>query len=193
MTQTVEAEAERLTFDPATHIYMKGGRVLPSVTQVLSEVGILNKDWFTEAAAWRGSVVHMCCELDDEGDLDESSVPEEARGYLDAWRLFKSQNPMNFVSIEQPMDRFGYAGTPDRDAEWAVVDLKTGAIQPWVALQLAAYTELIGETGSRAFNRFAVRIGNDGKYAVKEFPLVERRRDLALFHSALSIYNWRIK
>ena len=31
MPQTADAEAEQLTFDPATHIYMKGGLGSPSV------------------------------------------------------------------------------------------------------------------------------------------------------------------
>ena len=191
MTQTADVEAEQLTFDPDTHIYMRSGCVLPSVTQILSEGGIIDTSWFTEAAAWRSSVVHKCCQLDDEDDLDEASVPEEAKGYLDSWRLFKSQVPVHFVSIEQPMASELYAGTLDRDAEWAVLDLKTGAIQSWVALQLAAYTELIDPSGIRSLRRFAVRLGKDGKYIVKEFPLRERRSDLAIFRSALSIYNWR--
>ncbi len=182
-----------LTFDPASHTYTKDGRVLPSVTQILQASGIVDTTWFTEEAAWRGSVVHECCQLDDEGDLDESTVPEEAKGYLDAWRLFKAQVPMNFISIEQPLCSGLYAGTPDRDAEWAVVDIKTGAILPWVGLQLAAYTELLATNRDAAFRfqRYAVRLGKDGRYNVQHFAVRDYRNDLGIFRAALSIYYWR--
>ncbi len=186
-----------LTFDPASHTYTKDGRVLPSVTQILQAAGIIDTSWFTEQAAWRGSVVHKCCYLDDEGILDEASVAEEAKGYLDAWRLFKAQVPMNFVASEQPLCSGLYAGTPDRDAEWAVVDIKTGAILPWVGLQLAAYSELIRQAAPlatrpvHAFDRYAVRLGKDGRYNVQHFAVRDYRNDLGIFRAALSIYYWR--
>ncbi len=185
-----------LTFDAASHTYTKDGRVLPSVTQILQGAGIVDTTWFTEQAAWRGSVVHRCCQLDDQGDLDEGSVPNAAKGYLDAWRLFKAQVPMNFISIEQPLCSGLYAGTPDRDAEWAVVDIKTGAILPWVGLQLAAYSELISANGSvpgggRSYDRYAVRLGKDGRYNVQHFAVRDYRNDLGIFRAALSIYYWR--
>ena len=185
-------EGAQLQFDPATHVYTRGGIVLPSVTQVLSGVGIIDTNWFTEAAAWRGSVVHRCCQLDDEGDLDEESIPEEVKGYLDAWRLCRSELEIaSFAYIEDPMSLGDYAGTADRIIPpRRVLDLKTGAILPWVGIQLAAYGELA--FGSRATaERIAVRLKPDGKYQICYFPLAERRRDLALFHSALAIYNWR--
>ncbi len=185
-----------LKFDPASHTYTKDGRVLPSVTQILQASGIIDTTWFTEEAAWRGSVVHECCQLDDEGDLDEGTVPEEAKGYLDAWRLFKAQVPMNFIAIEQPLCSGLYAGTPDRDAEWAVVDIKTGAILPWVGLQLAAYVDLVRANGPdvggpRSFDRYAVRLGKDGRYNVQHFAVRDYRNDLGIFRAALSIYYWR--
>ncbi len=186
-----------LTFDADTHTYTKDGRVLPSVTQILQGAGIVDTTWFTEEAAWRGSIVHRCCHLDDEGDLEEGTVPEEARGYLDAWRLFKAQVPMNFISIEHPLCSGLYAGTPDRDAEWAVIDIKTGAILPWVGLQLAAYSELIRQEAPlatrpvAAFHRYAVRLGKDGRYNVQHFAVRDLRNDLGIFRAALSIYYWR--
>ena len=183
--------SEELKFDPESHTYTKDGRVLPSVTQVLSWVNIIDTSWFTEDSAWRGSVVHRCCELDDENDLDEVTVPEIAKGYLDAWRRFKNEVPMKFVSIEKQMSNDLYAGTLDRDAEWAIIDLKTGAIQPWVALQLAAYVELARGAGSKSCSRYAVRLSKNGKYKVQEFPVRDLRNDLGIFRAALSIYYWR--
>ena len=78
-----------------------------------------------------------------------------------------------------------------RSSEWAIIDLKTGAIQPWVALQLAAYVELAREAGSKSCKRYAVRISKNGKYSVKEFPVRDLRNDLGIFRAAVSIYYWR--
>ena len=185
-----------LTFDPETHTYWLGERKIPSVTQVLQSVGVINTDYFTEEAAWRGSVVHKCCELDDENDLDETSVPEEAKGYLDAWRLFKQQVLLGpFEAIEEPVCGRDYAGTPDRTGNLDVplfLDIKTGSILPWVGIQLAAYGQLVCSP-ALPFRRIAVRLDKTGKYNLREFPIRERRADLHIFNAALSIHEWRNK
>ncbi len=185
-----------LQFDPVEHRYMRNGVIVPGVTEILQSVGIIDTTWFTEESAWRGSVIHKCCELDDLGDLDEASVVEEAKGYLEAWRLFKRE--MKFL-------------------DGAVVDLKTGQILPWVKYQLAAYSEFRPTGTSRenierpmlyecngisfagtpdrlippfpALRRIAVRLKPNGKYGIKEFPIHERRGDLNIFLAALAINN----
>ena len=197
----LEEKSTELRFEPETHTYWLGERKIPSVTQILQSGGVINTDYFTEAAAWRGSVVHMCCQLDDENDLDEESVPEEARDYLDAWRLFKEQtltlSLSHFSRIEQPLAGSEYAGTPDRVLSSEedlplILDIKTGSILPWVGIQLAAYGQLVCSP-ALPFRRIAVRLDKTGKYNLREFPLRERRADLHIFNAALSIHQWRNK
>ncbi len=193
MTTAVSSE---LQFEESTHTYTRNGVVIPGVTETLQSAGIIDTTWFTESAAWKGSRIHLACQFDDEGDIEESEFTEEELGYLEAWRKFKEKNKVDFTAIERPMGNDDYSGTPDRivvieksrkSPTEAILDLKTGAIQPWVALQLAAYSELfIG-----IFCRIAVRLKPDGKYIVQEFPIHERRGDLNIFLAALAIRNWK--
>lgn len=181
-------------FVPETHEYFLDNVRLPGVTEVLKSVGIIDDRWFSKEWAWRGSVVHKCCELDDLGDLDESSVAEEAKGYLEAWRKCKQECGFVPDVIERCYfsEKYLFAGTPDRvgpihfDWKNTVLDLKTGSIQPWTDLQLAAYSEL-----TKTFERVAVALKADGTYTVKVYPVGERQRDMNIFLAALAIYNWR--
>lgn len=190
-------------FDPQTHTYKLDGVEIPSVTQVLTGVGLIDATWFTEESAWRGSVVHACCQYDDEGDLDESSVPEEAWGYLRGWRRFKSETCIReFQEIEKPHFYDLYAGTPDRIVTYTdspdglhlnsagiVLDIKTGAIYPSTAIQLAAYAHLVRP--HLPLRRIAVRISADGTYRLQEFPIRHQRSDLQIFQCALACLNWK--
>ncbi len=176
-----------LAFDATTHTYTHNGVVVPSVTQVLALVQ--DRRWFTEESAWRGSAVHAACELDDEGDLDEGTVLEEHRGYLDAWRSFKFAAAPRFTAIEERFySPLGYAGTRDRRAiingAQCVLDLKTGDPGRVCALQLAAYATF----GER---RFAVRLKPNGRYTATEYAMADCRRDMQRFLACLQVVNLR--
>jgi hypothetical protein len=192
-------------FDAERHIYTLDGRVLPSVTQILEATGLVDFSRVSEgvlsAAQWRGSAVHHACHLDDEGDLDESTVEPEHHGYLSAWRKFKAESGFVPEVIEQPAYSiaYGYAGIPDRIGAFrpaplpAIVDLKTGAIQPSVRWQLAAYAHLHSILPHRpgVFKRIAVRLMPSGAYVVKFFSRADLARDFLVFASALNV--WRAK
>lgn len=184
------------TFEPESHLYRLNGSKVPSVTQVLKSVGIIDDSWFTEHSAWRGSVVHMVCQLEDEGDLDEASVAPEVTGYLEAWRRFKLDTGFVAEVNEEPMfsTKLGFAGTPDRigtvfDCSRTVVDLKSGAVQKAARIQLAAYQILADENGYRAINRVAVQLKPDGKYRCSPYDARTMKHDRALFLSALAIHK----
>lgn len=185
-----------LTFDPETHTYHWNGREVPGVTTILARVGIINTGYLREEAAWRGSVVHRCCELDDRGDLDESTVAEEAKPYLEAWRKFKRETGFMVEEVEQPhySVKYGYAGRPDVKGSVArsiaIVDRKTGANQKWHRIQLAAYAPLY--KFPLGLRRFAVQLRPDGTYMNPgEYSLATLRDDFNVFLAALSIYNFR--
>ncbi len=185
-----------LTFDAEKHEYRAAGRRVPSVTGIITGAGLINTEWFNEAACWRGSVVHKCCELDCKGTLKEASVDPGATGYLMAWRAWRDR--MGFVS-EQIEERrlhadLGYCGTPDRigrlaDGTRAVVDLKTGAAAKWHGIQLAAYAHF--ERIPRAMKRFTVRLMPDGQYVGIEYTPASLSTDWAAFQGALALHNWR--
>lgn len=185
-----------LTFDEPTHTYQLDGQKIPSVTTIIKSAGLIDTTWFNEAATWRGSVVHRCCELDCKDKLDESTVDGGARGYLAAWRNWKIDTDFHSVSIEQIAchhDLF-YAGTPDRigyvGGVPCVIDIKTGPAQKWHAIQLAAYKMFLGSAG-RSYRRFGVSIHEDGTYTQTEYPVQALPVDWAAFQSCLNIFNWR--
>ena len=57
-----------LHYDPETHIYTVDGEVLPSVTQILKDMGFIDVTWFNDYARERGSLVHKIIESEGEND-----------------------------------------------------------------------------------------------------------------------------
>lgn len=188
------ATAPDFTFDQETHVYRFGGFPVPSVTQVLNEAGLIDTGFYQEYHRWRGSAVHLACWFYDQDDLDESTVPEDLRGYLDAYKQFKAEKDFVIETVEEKRIHpvFGYAGTVDRSGIYegmaTVLDLKTGAPVPAYRLQLAAYCYLMPQPWQRRLN---LQLSKDGKYKLHEYPLSELQDDFNMFSAALTVCNWR--
>jgi len=184
-----------LVFDPERHAYILDGRVIPSVTQILTAEGIINGQWYTEDGRRRGGHVHLALRYLDEGRLDEDSVTDEVRPYLEAWQRFISETGFICLQIEQPFaDRnLGFAGTPDRvgwmdgDKTLSIIDIKTGSPEPWHALQTAAYAVGIGK---RMAKRWSVYLRNDGNYRLVQYQDID---DINAWIGLVSIRNWKQK
>src|SRR3990172_1656127 len=198
---------EMIEFDAFTHTYKVDGLVVPSVTQVLS----ILEDWsqvnreVLAAAGDFGTHVHIACDLDNKGILNEGELDPELLPYLNGWRRFLGESGARVITGElQVASRsHRYAGMLDALIEWrgaiCVVDIKTGATVPRVAgPQLAAYelayNELLAtatagkpEPGHRARKRFVVQLAADS-YRVHE---MKNRTDWTVFQSALNC--WRFK
>lgn len=184
-----------LVFDPERHAYILDGRVIPSVTQILTAEGIINGQWYTEDGRRRGGHVHLALQYLDEGRLDEDSVTDEVRPYLEAWGRFLSETGFICLQIERPFvcEALGYAGTPDR-VGWmdggkilSVIDIKTGSPEPWHALQTAAYAVGIGK---RMAKRWSVYLRNDGNYRLVQYQDID---DINAWIGLVSIRNWKQK
>lgn len=184
-----------LVFDPERHAYILDGRVIPSVTQILTAEGIINGQWYTEDGRRRGGHVHLALRYLDEGRLDEDSVTDEVRPYLEAWGRFLSETGFICLQIERPFvcEALGYAGTPDR-VGWmdggkilSVIDIKTGSPEPWHALQTAAYAVGIGK---RMAKRWSVYLRNDGNYRLVQYQDID---DINAWIGLVSIRNWKQK
>lgn len=160
-----------LTFDPDTHVYTYDGQPVPSVTQILKEAGVIDTQWYTGDGAIRGQCVAEATALDDEGELDETSLDPALAGYMAAWRKFVAETGIIFQQIETPLfhNTLRYAGTPDRIATWAgkpcVIDIKTGGREDWHGLQLAAYAGMVDGPHSRC----GVYLGPEGTYKARQF------------------------
>lgn len=178
-------------FDAESHAYKTpDGLPLVSVTQALVSVGAIDSRWFDEQSAWRGSVVHACCELWDKGKLKESSVDPAALGYLDSWREWCHRTGFKPTRVEQPTyhPQYLYAGTPDADNEEMDVDRKTGACADWHALQLALYSNF--HPNARARRRIIVRLQPNGKPITVEHTQ-KYAFNLSVGLSAVTVARWK--
>ena len=179
-------------YDAVGHRYLLDGMEIPGVTRVIGDVLMGGKQWADEAAMWRGSVVHSCCELDDRGTLDWATVDPAARGFLDAWCRFKDEMRVEFEKIEMPeiSHKHRYAGRPDRAAVLngmrMVLDIKSGGVGVATGIQLAAYCEL-----TATMERAAVRLEASGRYTLTQYSVRDLRRDHSIFLNALAVWNWR--
>lgn len=181
-------------FDAESHTYRLNGRVLPSVTQVISAV--LPTWQASEYYLQRGSAVHLACRYLDEGRLEWGSVDESIRGRVDAWRAFREWYGGVVESCELSLahDLYQFAGTLDRafvkDGSPVIVDIKS-ALTPQVAVQLGGYALLYERReGLLVDCCMAVELRDAGRF--KAFWL--RGRDLKdakqTFLGALTVFNF---
>ena len=168
-----------------------------SVTTVLKEAGLVDDTFFTELSRWRGSVVHKICEYEDLNDLDESSVDDAVRGYLEAYRTFKQDYRFEPALIEHDVysTTFRYKGRLDRfgalNGKKAILDIKTGTVHKTCALQLAGYAFALAGRLDVPSCRMALRIDSHGTYQLKEYRLEDYRDDIQAFLGAVNIANWK--
>lgn len=190
-----ELRMPQLTFEPGPHRYAVDGVELPSVTTILAGAGLVNAEYYTERCRWRGSAVHLACQLLDEQDLDHDSVDPEHYGYVEAYLRFLDDYDFKPELIEKSLwsPVFRFAGTPDRtgliNGNKAVIDLKTGAPVAADRLQLAAYESMLGTPGT--WERIRLHLKADGKYSIKQYPRSEAAADFGLFLSAINVFNFR--
>lgn len=186
----------QLTFDQETHTYKADGVIVPSVTQVIKAAGCLPMfapgDWHMT----KGSHVHLATQLYDEGDLDEDTLDPVIVPYLTAYKRFREETDFTPTEIELSLcsQTYGYAGTIDRIGTMnntpVLIDIKTGAPYAAVALQCAAYLNLVHESGYSALKVYVLYLKDTGKYTLIQ---VKVRSAFPVFLSALTIYKWKSK
>jgi hypothetical protein len=189
---------KNLDFDPITHSYTVDGLKVPSVTQILSAVGLSDysrvpKNVLEEASV-RGSAVHRIIEMSDMGQLIE--CPEWARGYLSAWERFLIEKSVCILECETIIfnEKLRYAGTLDRVAlvsgKTYILEIKTtqeemrGHQIQTAGYKLAYKPSVVNRC---PVLRAAVYVRADGTYSFKEHtrPGAEN-----VFLSALQVYRW---
>lgn len=192
-----------LTFDPATHSYQIDGIEVPSVTQVLESVGLIDYSyipWATrQMALERGRAVHDAIALDLEGDLDEESADEAGvLPYIQAARTARAAFGVLVPDAwEQRVyhPRWLYAGTLDLRCGDLLVDWKTNQAGYWVRYQLAAYAACIAQVdgrthwGAAMIRRVCVELHGDGTFTLFEFGGESLFDDLQTFLAALRIHR----
>lgn len=184
-----------LAFDSARHVYELDGTRVLSVTQCLRLSGVIDDGWYTEFGRQRGQYVHQLLEFEDTGELDEATLDDRLRPYLDAYRRFRADSGVEeWTAIEQrlgdPLKR--YAGTLDRLGEFGLVDFKSGQPEPWIALQLALYAQLAEVNGlvtsARKTKRWGLFLKSDGSYKLQSYS---DREDFGAADAARVVAQWR--
>lgn len=184
-----------LTFDEASHTYRVCGALVPGVTQILRPLSSFEGIplHVLEAKADLGRRVHFACQLDDEADLDESSVEPDVEPYLAGWRRFLRETGAEVLHNEQQVvePMLMYAGTLDNvlrlnGAKW-LVDKKTCFALPMaVGPQTAAYMRALGDP--TVTHRGALRLRADGTYRLD--PLT-RADDWSVFMACLTLHRFK--
>ena len=180
-----------LNFDEATHTYTVNGADCPSVTQILSDMGFIDTAWFTEYCRERGKLVHRIIHWHLAGELDEDSIDPALRPYYDAFLKFEAEAEIGIEAVEKPFasETLRFAGTPDiigcLNGHNAIIDIKTGAPQPWTALQLAGYEILVKHP---SMERFSLQLTDEGKYKLTHH---KDRQDRHIFLAALACFQWQ--
>ncbi len=182
-----------LEFDEATHTYSIDGIVVPSVTQVLTVAGLLDPRWYTEESKARGKAVHAACHYIDEGDLDWSTVHPLVVPYVRAYEKFVKDTGFKPKLIEKAVcnETYFFAGTLDRfgflqdDDCGDLIDIKSGASEPWHSIQMAGYGLCLPHMPRRR----ALYLKKDGSY--KLGAIYTNPQDAGVFLSALTIANWK--
>ncbi|MBL7686249.1 MAG: hypothetical protein JNK65_09500 [Deltaproteobacteria bacterium] len=181
-------------FNEEQHVYKINGIPVPSVTQVLGEVGIIDDRFYTEEGKIRGKAIHMATQLFDEGDLDSESVHPSIGGYLKGYIRFIAETGFMSDLIEKLVysETWMVAGTldrrgrfPNRPSEKVIIDIKSGGVEPWAALQMAGYELMLGERHTRQ----ALQLFEDGRY--KLHKPYRNPNDKNIFLSALAITHWK--
>jgi len=181
-----------LEFNKQLHEYRYSGVKIPSVTQIISDVGLSNfggvNKRMMQIAQERGTFVHLACELYDKGQLDEATVDVELLGYLEAWKAFCNDFKPKFIEIEKKYySELGFAGTIDRLAvigkDSTLIDIKTGGKSQAHEVQSGAYSIFVNPLSS-----LTVYLSKDGKYKV-EPQNIERGK--AVFLYSLEIYKYK--
>lgn len=189
---------DELQFDEERHEYSVNGRVIPSVTQIISAVGLYEFDFVSRetlaVAAERGRIVHQCIEWYERGELDESSIDPELSGYFKAWLRVRKENFMpkpDELEMRVYSKKYGYAGTLDMllGHDGWINDHKTGQKDPAHGLQLSAYWLALhpnmAETPGRLTCDYLAR---DGSGELVDYPY-----EPLAWLAVLADYKWRAK
>lgn len=169
MGRTVLSPQPEFTFDPKSHIYRLGERVLPSVTQVLDEWRVITfgrdeffvsslseavilADKMKQAAAF-GRAIHIGAALILQDDLDWDNLDPALVAPLREFEKWANDYKVKPLHIEEPMysEKYGVAGTPDiigtvngfRHLD--ITDIKTGLVNEMVGPQVAGYEIIFRE------------------------------------------------
>lgn len=185
---------DEFRFDPEKHEYWLGRRKLPSVTQIIDYHGLVSDFAKNEERAQEGAYAHEACRYLFESRLDWASVDDRIRGHCESLLRFieitgfkaEACEVRKYHSFLLFAGSFDVIGTMP-DGSRLLIDLKTGAEEPWHKYQTAGY--MILEGGYRRRGCLYLQKGG----AVARFDEHTDQTDEMNFISLLNVYRIKEK
>lgn len=191
---SVISASSKLTFNAEDHTYWVENKEVPGTTHILRTTG-QSKDWsdVPEFYRDRGSAVHAGISLMLNDTLDESSIDDIVRPYLDQFHDWViDRKGAGFWLSEKAMysKKLGFAGTVDLIMNQTIYDVKCSkkmdkASEWQYQLQGAAYRTLTKENLQKDFP-FKILLLTGAKEPAKEIPL---HAPYAAWEYVMGLYN----
>jgi hypothetical protein len=187
LKRIVDPQSGCNSFDDQAHEYRTGGKVVPSVTQILKAVighNYFATDWHME----RGHIVHQCAAMLCNGV--RFTHDPQIDGYVESVKTWLEIRKPKIIHVEYRMYSDSYAGTCDLICEIQsklfVVDWKAcpSPVDQW---QLGAYSDLAVGLGIN--HGLVVALSNDGK--PKEGKVIDLKRARNEWRSILNVYKMK--
>ena len=176
-----------LKFEKETHIYTVNNKTIPSVSEIVQDVvGLpyIADEWYLQ----RGNAIHKALALYLQGKLNENSVDERIRQYVEnGKKAIKDLSLVpTLVEVSLYHKTLNFAGTPDLLSDTILVDYKTNHSGN-TPIQLGGYILLLED------NKMNVKKAYEISLEGQTYSLVEYKvsRCKSLFISVLNIYNWK--
>jgi hypothetical protein len=170
-------------FDARNHEYVDvaTGAVLPHITGMLEQAGLVDDDWFTEESRIRGTAVHRLTADYDSGSLDPAKCISKYREYLlghvAAMTILRGQG-LEVHAIEEAIvhEIYRYGGRPDRivtlSGRRGVLEIKTTAQPAKSHMVQTALQAMLDECESglpaETLGRWCLYLRPKGKWKLEE-------------------------
>lgn len=190
-----------LTFDEVRHEYLLGGKPVPSVTKIISNISedlMLSTPFIRKTAI--GTNVHKVCEMINNGEkINVAALSEDIRPYVNGYIKFLQTAGYTVEVSEMRVfsAKYRFAGTLDIMATGpkgvkTIMDIKTSAIvSPTTALQLSAYEHCYREMNKlpakEKMDRVCIWLTGDDNYELIHYKEVN---DWNVFLCKLVSFNW---
>ena len=192
---------DKIILEPIEHKYTLNGQPILGVTNTIERAGLRDLSSINpgvlEAAQKFGTAVHSACELHDKNDLAIDVLAEPLKPYLNGWIKFLKDSKFRVHRVEFLVysKRWRYAGMLDRTGLFAasntIIDLKSGAEDPTVKVQTAAYQEAYNEMfpKNKIRRRLTVMLKPDNYKIIESSD----KSDFSTFLACLQITNFKNK
>lgn len=176
------------------HIYLLDGQPFngPSTTEVIKQSGMMG--WLPEDQYFldRGSFVHEAIAMYLKGVLDESTLADGVKPFVESAILWIQASGYKAEHIELSLHDpiLGYCGTPD---SIPLIDWKNSGKCAWQGIQLSAYWNLCNVNDIKGGHQpMIIHLDGKGKMAkCHPYTMPELIAGFRVFSSALHVYQWR--